>query len=135
MKPPPLKDVCPAYGRRNLPFPTAANRRKIRPQRVDEFPEFDIAKQIRDDPPDWAMAEIDLMVPLQAGIRLERLLASELGLSRSMLQKLQDDGSLRAQSERSDLLRRRVKNGTRIVIARCGGFDPVHLWKPVTADF
>ncbi|OOO29884.1 DUF1062 domain-containing protein [Agrobacterium sp. YIC 4121] len=114
-------------------FNLEALRRKS--QRVDEFPEFDIAKQIRDDTPDWAMAEIDLMVPLQAGIRLDRLLASELGLSRSMLQKLQDDGSLRAQSERSDLLRRRVKNGTRIVIARCGGFDPVHLWKPVTADF
>ena len=103
-------------------------------QRIDEFPEFDIEKKIRGEPPDWTMAEIDLTVPFQTGIRLDRLLASELRLSRSMLQRLQDGGMLRAQSDRSDLWRRRVKNGTRIVIERCDGFDPEHLWKPATAD-
>ncbi|MCZ7909007.1 DUF1062 domain-containing protein [Agrobacterium leguminum] len=113
-------------------FNLDALRRKS--QRVDEFPESDIDKQIRDEPPDWAAAEIDFVVPFQSGIRLDRLLASELRLSRSMLQKLQDGGLLRAQSDGSDLWRRRVKNGTRIVIERCDGFDPVHLWKSATAD-
>ncbi|MFF2321400.1 DUF1062 domain-containing protein [Agrobacterium sp. NPDC058088] len=106
-------------------FNLEALRRKS--QRIDEFAEFDIEKKIRDEPPDWTAAEIDLAVPFPAGIRLDRLLASELGLSRSMLQKLHDDGQIRAQS---DLLRRRLKNGARIVIECCDGLDPERFWKP-----
>ncbi|SNB53614.1 hypothetical protein SAMN05661103_1341 [Agrobacterium sp. 719_389] len=113
-------------------FNLEALRRKS--QRIDEFPEFDIEKKIKDEPPDWTMAEIDLTVPLQSGIRLDRLLASELGLSRSMLQKLHDGGMIRAQSDRSDVWRRHVKNGARIVIERCDGFAPEQLWEPTTAD-
>ena len=105
-----------------------------RSPRVDEFPEFDIVKQIRDEPPDWAVAEIDLIVPFQTGIRLDRLLASELALSRSLLQRLQRGGRIRTHGDASDPWRRQVKNGTRIVIERCDGLDPVCLWKSVTAE-
>jgi hypothetical protein len=111
-------------------FNLEALRRKS--QRIDEFPEFDIEKKIKDEPPDWTKAEIDLTVPLQTGIRLDRLLASELGLSRSMLQKLHDGGTIRAPS---DLLRRRLKNGARIVIECCDGFDRELFLKPVTVGF
>ncbi|WP_262576530.1 DUF1062 domain-containing protein [Agrobacterium tumefaciens] len=111
-------------------FNLEALRRKSK--RIDEFPEFDIEKKIKDEPPDWTKAEIDLTVPLQTGIRLDRLLASELGLSRSMLQKLHDGGTIRAPS---DLLRRRLKNGTRIVIECCDGFDRELFLKPVTVGF
>lgn len=106
-------------------FNLEALRRKS--QRIDEFPDFDIEKKIRDEPPHWAAAEIDLTVPFPAGIRLDRLLASELGLSRSMLQKLHDGGQIRAQS---DLLRRRLRNGTRIVIECGDGLDRERFWKP-----
>jgi hypothetical protein len=106
-------------------FNLEALRRKS--QRIDEFPDFDIEKRIRDEPTDWAAAEIDLTVPFPAGIRFDRLLASELGLSRSMLQKLHDGSQIRAQS---DLLRRRLRNGTRIVIECRDGLDRERLWKP-----
>ena len=106
-------------------FNLEALRRKS--QRIDEFPDFDIEKRIRDEPTDWAAAEIDLTVPFPAGIRFDRLLASELGLSRSMLQKLHDGGQIRAQS---DLLRRRLRSGTRIVIECRDGLDGERLWKP-----
>lgn len=109
-------------------FNLEALRRKS--QRIDEFPEFDIEKKIRDEPPDWTAAEIDLAVPFPAGIRLDRLLALELGLSRSMLQKLHDGGQIRVQS---DLLRRRLRNGARIVIECRNGLDRERFWKPVMA--
>lgn len=116
-------------------FNLEALRRKA--QRVDEFPEFDIDKTIMGEPPDWAKgdwtrAEIELAVPFMTSIRLDRLMASELGLSRSRLQTLHDGGALRTNSERSDILRRRVKNGTQITIDLCPGMDREGLWAPLT---
>lgn len=111
-------------------FNLEALRRKS--QRVDEFPEFDIEKTIMGEPPDWTRAEVDLAVPYLTGIRLDRLLASELGLSRSRLQALHDGGTLRANPDRTDILRRRIKNGTRVMIDLCTGVDRERLWEPST---
>lgn len=102
---------------------------KRKSQRIDEFPEFDIEKRIKDEPPDWTAAEIDLAVPFLTGVRLDRLLASELGLSRSQLQKLYDSGRIRTPP---DLLRRRLKDGARIVIECCDRIDRERFWKPAT---
>ncbi|MDH7800733.1 MULTISPECIES: DUF1062 domain-containing protein [unclassified Rhizobium] len=118
-------------------FNIEALRRKS--QRVDEFPEFDIEKTIMGAPPDWTRldctrAEIDLAVPFLTSIRLDRLLASELGLSRSRLQALHDGGALRANPDRTDILRRRIKNGTRVVIDLHTGVDRERLWEPLMAS-
>ncbi|MFK3781033.1 DUF1062 domain-containing protein [Agrobacterium sp. NPDC089420] len=114
-------------------FNMEALRRKS--QHVEEFPAIDIEKAIMGDPPDkprpdWRKAEIELVVPLTTSIRLDRLLASELGLSRSRLHALHDGGMVRTEFGGSNILRRRVITGSRIEIDVCAGFDPERLWQP-----
>lgn len=86
--------------------------------RVDEFPEVEIAREVQHEPPGWTKLEIELVVPFSASTRLDRLLASELGISRTRLQALHDAGILRTTSDRPDILRRRLKTGTRVTIDR-----------------
>jgi hypothetical protein len=71
-------------------------------RRVDEFEDIEVAKS------GIATSAIRLAVPLPAAIRLDRLLARELGVSRARLSALVGDGLHEA-------LRKRVKDGTRIV--------------------
>lgn len=89
-------------------------RRKA--QRIDEFPECSIAKDVLSEARDWTHLEIELMVPLPAALRLDRLLASELGVSRARLQALQDRAMLCIASGQADALRRRVRGGTVVVL-------------------
>jgi hypothetical protein len=84
--------------------------------RIDEFPEVEIAREVRHEPPDWTKLEIELIVPLPTSTRLDRLLASELGVSRSRLQALHDGGTLRTNPDRADILRRRLKTGTQVTL-------------------
>ena len=50
---------------------------KRKSQRVDEFAEFEITKEILHEPPNWTKLEIELMIPLAVSARLDRLLASD----------------------------------------------------------
>lgn len=84
--------------------------------RVDEFPEVEIAREVQHEPPDWTKLEIELIVPLPTSTRLDRLLASELGVSRSRLQALHDGDTLRTNPDRADILRRRLKTGTQVTL-------------------
>lgn len=84
--------------------------------RIDEFPEVGIAREVQHEPPDWTKLEIELIVPLPTSTRLDRLLASELGVSRSRLQALHDGGTLRTNPDRADILRRRLKTGTQVTL-------------------
>ncbi len=95
-------------------FDLDALRRKA--QRIDEFPECSIAKDILCETRDATHLEIELMVPLPASLRLDRLLASELGLSRTRLQALHDRGALRIASGQADSLRRRIRSGIVVVL-------------------
>ncbi len=95
-------------------FDLDALRRKA--QRIDEFPECSIAKDILSEASDGAHLEIELMVPLPASLRLDRLLASELMLSRTRLQALHDRGALRIASGQADSLRRRIRSGIVVVL-------------------
>lgn len=92
-----------------------------RSQRVDEFPEFDIRKEVLHEVPRWTKLEVELAVPVPVCTRLDRLLASELGVSRSRLQALDDAGVLRTSSDRADVLRRRIKNGMRVFVDHTAG--------------
>ena len=104
-----------------------------RAKRIDEFPECDIAKDILSEARDWTHLEIELMVPLPASLRLDRLLASELGLSRARLQVLHDQGTLRVVSGPADSLRRRIRSGTVVVIDLSAEAGREQLWRHLAA--
>jgi hypothetical protein len=91
-------------------FNLEALRRKS--QRIDEFAEFEVRKQVLRDAPDWKRLEIELSVPFPTSTRLDRLLASELKISRSQL--------LRTNPDHADMLRRRIRDGTRVTVDRSG---------------
>ncbi len=61
--------------------------------------------------------EIVFSVPLPSQLRLDRLLASELAISRSRLQALDAAGGLRFQPARKESLRRPVSDGSTVRIA------------------
>jgi hypothetical protein len=110
-------------------FNLEALRRKS--QRVDEFSEFDIEKATLHEADKWTKLEIELVVPFPTSTRLDRLLASELRVSRSRLQTLHDDDMLQTNSDRADVLRRRVKTGTRVTIDVSTEAEPEQLWRPL----
>jgi hypothetical protein len=95
-------------------FDLDALRRKA--QHVDEFADADVKKEVLGETDGWTVLDIELTVTLAYSARLDRLLASELGLSRSRLQALYRSEKLQIHPDRADAMRRRVKDGTRIVI-------------------
>ncbi len=95
-------------------FDLDALRRKA--QRIDEFADADVHKQVLGETGSWTRLEIELAVPLPISARLDRLLASEFGISRSRLQALHNSAKLQIHPDRADAMRRRIKDGTRIVI-------------------
>jgi len=95
-------------------FNLEALRRKS--QRVDEFADYEVRKQVLRDAPDWTILEIELAVPLPSSTRLDRLLASELSISRAQLRALREDALLRTNLDDADILRRRIRNGMRVTL-------------------
>lgn len=110
-------------------FNLEALRRKS--QRVDEFADFEITKEIQQDVPEWTRLEIELTVPFPISIRLDRLLASELKLSRSRLQSLHESGMLRTNPGQADLMRRRIRNAVLVVVDLATEADREQSWKPL----
>jgi hypothetical protein len=108
-------------------FNLEALRRKS--QRVDEFAEFEIAKEVQHETAYWTRLEIELMVPFPISTRLDRLLASELQVSRTRLQSLYDAGMLRMDSNRNDAMRRRIRNGARVAVDLAAETDREQWWK------
>ncbi len=81
--------------------------------RIDEFAELDVEKALLREDPDWVELVIELRVLLPVSMRLDRLLASELGISRSRLQALEDAGRLRTSAD----LRKRVRTGAIVALS------------------
>ncbi|WP_038367674.1 DUF1062 domain-containing protein [Bosea sp. UNC402CLCol] len=108
-------------------FNLDALRRKS--QRIDEFSEYDILKDVVCEAPCWTELQIALTVPLQVGTRLDRLLASELAVSRTRLQELHDLGRLRIDAQRSDALRRHIRTGTVAIFDLSPEPDRERLWR------
>ncbi len=107
-------------------FNLEALRRKS--QRIDEFSDVDVERRILRENPGWTKIAIELMAPLPVSTRLDRLLASELGVSRGQLQRLFDRGTIRVDPERADIWRRRIKTGTEIAIDLSGEADRERSW-------
>ncbi|RWX15317.1 DUF1062 domain-containing protein [Rhizobium hidalgonense] len=99
--------------------------------RVDEFAEVEIAKEMRHETTDWTKLAIELTVPVPTSTRLDRLLSSELKLSRAMLQALHADGMLRTDPEKADIMRRRIRNGTLVTIDLSREAGREQSWKPL----
>ncbi len=112
-------------------FNLDALRRKA--QRIDEFPECDIDKDILSEACDWTHLEIELTVPFPASLRLDRLLASELGLSRMRLQALHDQGGLCIASGHINSLRRRIRGGTVVVLDLSAEAGSGQIWRSQAA--
>ena len=54
---------------------------------------------------------IELVVPISCGIRLDRFLAQQLGLSRSVLEQYRKNGRLRVRQGGHNALRRPIRDG------------------------
>lgn len=111
---------------RSQAFDIAPLRRKS--QRVDESSDIDVQKKALSREGDaWMALEIELIVPLPTGMRLDRFLAAELRLSRSRLEAFQDAEKLRTHPV--DMLRRRIKHGLRITLDLSREADLQDIWK------
>lgn len=95
-------------------FDIEAIRRKA--QRVDTFADCSVHKTVLAESPAWQLLEIVLSVPLPCPLRLDRLLAAELGVSRSRLQALHEAGRLCLRPERKDALRRPAADGGYVIL-------------------
>lgn len=99
---------------RSQAFDVDALRRRT--QRIDEFDDAEVRKVVLGETTDWSTLEINLVVPLRASIRADRLIATELGMSRNRLHSLWAASSLRSDTEGGDMLRRRVRDGSRVTL-------------------
>lgn len=87
-------------------------------QRIDEFGEVDIERLELGEAAMPGEMVIELDVALPSSLRLDRLLAGELGLSRSKLQALYEAELLVIEPDRKDVLRRRIRSGVRVRVMR-----------------
>jgi hypothetical protein len=100
-----------------------------RSPRVEAFSEFEITKEIVQETCNWTKLEIELTAPFPVSPRLDRLLASELRVSRARLQALQDAGMFETIPDRSDLLRRPIRSGTQVTIDLSTEVDREQSWR------
>jgi hypothetical protein len=94
-----------------------------RSQRIEEFSDFEVRKELLRDAADWEHLDIELAVPFPTSTRLDRLLASELGMSRARLRALHQSALLQTDPDRTDILRRRIRTGIRVTVDRSGLAD------------
>jgi len=85
-------------------------------QRIDEFTDCDVHKSVTHDTKRWNILQIDLSVSYVTSIRLDRMLATELGLPRSRLQALHEVSALTIEPARKQALKRPAKDGSRIML-------------------
>ncbi|MCL6706063.1 DUF1062 domain-containing protein [Pseudomonas sp. R2.Fl] len=84
-------------------------------KRVETFPEVAVRRTVTAGAgPGAVVLEIVFAVELPATPRLDRMLAGELGLSRSRLAALHDRGRISVEPVRKDALRRPPSDGMRI---------------------
>ncbi len=107
---------------RTQAFDIASLQHKSR--RIEEFGDIDVQKKSMSGENDaWTALEIELIVPLAAGVRLDRLLAAELQISRSRLEIFLGAEKIRIDPDHKDVLRRRIKHGLRITLDLSGEAD------------
>jgi hypothetical protein len=97
-----------------LAFDVAALRRES--ARVEAFAEAEVRKQVVSEATAPTLRlELALAVPEPVGMRLDRLLAAELGMPRSRIQDLGEADRLRVSPDGLRALRRPVRDGIRLL--------------------
>jgi hypothetical protein len=103
---------------RRLAFDVDDLRRST--ERVDEFAAVEVQKQVLSQAVGpFATVDIIMAVPTPTCLRADRLLATELGLSRARIDALQEAGRLLIVPQGARALRRPVRDQTRVTIALC----------------
>ncbi|TPI30169.1 DUF1062 domain-containing protein [Mesorhizobium sp. B3-1-6] len=116
-----LESNDPALVRR-FAFDAAALR--DRAGRIEESPDVTVRKEFLDGEPERAVAlALDLRLDGTTPLRLDRLLAGELGLSRSRLQALDDRRRLTIEPDGAKALRKPVRDGLAVRIDLAGEAD------------
>jgi hypothetical protein len=92
-------------------------------QHIGEFADADVQKTAVNQPDGWEVLKIQLRIPIATSRRLDRLLAGELGISRSRLQALEQDRRLRMEPGRKAALKRPPGNGSLVVLDLSGEAD------------
>jgi hypothetical protein len=84
---------------------------------IESSTDLSVEKQLL-SPRDGAVthAEIAIAAPYDCGVRLDKLLASELGLSRSAIERLTEAGALTVSPASRRALKQKIRDGQRIVI-------------------
>lgn len=88
-----------------------------RSEQIEEFAAVDVHKQVLfEGSAPLASIEIALAVPTPTCLRADRLLASELGMSRTKVQELQARGRLAMSPQGARMLRRPIRDEMRVSI-------------------
>jgi hypothetical protein len=116
-----LEGNDPALARRHA-FDVVALRRQV--GRVEECREVDVRKQVIGTILEsTTILQLCVSVGVPTSLRLDRLLANELGISRSRLQALQERRSLVVEPACAKALRKPVRDGATILIDLAGQSD------------
>lgn len=116
-----LESNDPALARR-LAFDAAALR--DRAGRIEEFSDATVRKELLDGEPESpAAVALELRLEGTTPLRLDRLLAGELGLSRSRLQVLDDRRRLTIEPDGVRALRKPVRDGLTVRLDLAGEAD------------
>ncbi|MER9298856.1 DUF1062 domain-containing protein [Mesorhizobium sp. M0621] len=111
----------PGLARRHA-FDVVALRNRI--GRVEEFPDVAVHKRRLGGTRETATAlELQLRLEMPTSLRLDRLLASELGISRSRLQALDERRLLIVVADSANALRKPIRQGMTIRIDLAGEVD------------
>jgi len=90
---------------------------RLRSGHVELSDDVEIHKTpLSDGPGTGATLHISMAVPYITGLRLDRLLATELGLPRSRLKALHRSGALRIEPDQTSMLRRPVRDGCQVML-------------------
>jgi hypothetical protein len=108
-----LQSNDPGWIRRHA-FDVDALRHHAR--RIDEFGDVDIQKAGPYRADDWALLEIMLEITVPVSLRLDRMLCSELGVSRNRLQMLDQSGKLVVEPPRKARLKRSPADGMQVLL-------------------
>ena len=116
-----LESNDPALARRHA-FDVVALRSRV--GRIEEFSDVAVHKQSLSDEGKRATAlELRLALEMPTSLRLDRLLAGELGISRSRLQALEERRLLVVDPEGARALRKPTREGTTVRIDLAGEAD------------
>ncbi|WEX76226.1 DUF1062 domain-containing protein [Sinorhizobium numidicum] len=103
-------------------------------QTVDETTDVELRKRLLSEEDGWTALRIELAVPLTTSLRLDRLLARELGVSRSKLQEAYEERKLRTDPPHRGILRRRIKDGTHVTIDLSTELEDRSKWRAAVTE-